>query len=80
MAADLHRRCLGIRSLMAIDPLSKLRRFTWVQDFAARLAELGAPASTEVLLELAKDRFEKSAERDAVRAAESVWSEWPTET
>ncbi len=65
---------------MVVDPLAKLRRFTWVQDFAARLAELGAPASSEVLLELAKDRFETSPERDAVRAAESAWSEWPTES
>jgi hypothetical protein len=65
---------------MAIDYLAKLRRFTWVQDFAARLAELGAPASIEVLLELGKVRFEMGSERDPVRAAESVWSEWPTET
>ncbi len=65
---------------MAIDYMSKLRRFTWVQDFAARLVELGAPASSEVLLELGRDRFETSPERDAVKAAESVWSEWPTES
>jgi hypothetical protein len=65
---------------MPIDYLAKLRRFTWAQDFAARLAELGAPASTEVLLELGRDRFETGSERDPVRAAESVWGEWPTET
>ena len=57
-----------------------LSRFVWAQDFAARLAELGAPASTEALLEMGKDRFESSPERNAVRAAESVWSEWPTES
>jgi hypothetical protein len=57
-----------------------LHRFLWVQDFAARLAELGAPASVEALLELGKARFETGSDRDAVRAAESVWSEWPTET
>ena len=64
---------------MVIDYVSKLRRFTWVQDFAARLVELGAPGSIEALLELGKERFETGPERDAVRAAESAWSEWPTE-
>jgi hypothetical protein len=57
----------------------ELRRFMWVQDFAARLAELGAPASFEAMLALGRERFRSSAERDAARAAESVWSEWPTE-
>jgi hypothetical protein len=52
----------------------------WAQDFAARLVELGAPASTEALLELGKERFDSSLERDAVRAAESAWSEWQTES
>jgi hypothetical protein len=56
-----------------------LNRFVWAQDFAARLAELVAPVSTEVLLELGKARFHAGPERDAVKAAESVWSEWPTE-
>jgi hypothetical protein len=66
---------------MTTEILAKLalRRFVWVQDFAARLAELGAPASVEAMLALGRERFQSSAERDAARAAESVWSEWPTE-
>jgi len=67
---------------MATGPLEKalLRRFIWAQDFAARLLELGAPATAEALLELGKDRYDSSPERDAVRAAESAWSEWQTES
>jgi hypothetical protein len=57
-----------------------LRRFIWMQDFAARLVELGAPASIEALVALGRERFETGRERDAVTAAESVWSEWPTES
>ncbi len=57
-----------------------LRRLLWVQDFAARLCDLGAPASTEALVALGKERFDSGPERDAVAAAESVWSEWPTES
>jgi hypothetical protein len=66
---------------MSSETLAKLalRRFIWVQDFAARLAELGAPTSLEAMLELGRERFQSSAERDAARCAESVWSEWPTE-
>jgi len=56
------------------------KRFVWAQDFAARLAELGAPGSAEALLALGQDRFETSSERDPIRAAEAVWSEWPTES
>ena len=51
----------------------------WVQDFAARLVDLGAPTSVEALLQLGKELFQTSRERDAVRAAESAWSEWPTQ-
>ena len=67
---------------MATGPLEKalLRRFIWAQDFAARLLELGAPATSEALFELGKDRYDSSPERDAVRAAESAWSEWQTES
>jgi len=45
---------------MATEYLAKvlLHRFLWVQDFAARLLELGAPASAEVLLELGEAHFE----------------------
>lgn len=57
-----------------------LRRLMWIQDFAARLCDLGAPASMEALVALGRERFDSGAERDAVAAAESVWSEWPTES
>jgi hypothetical protein len=56
-----------------------LRRALWAQDFAARLLELGAPASMEALLALGNEQFEHSRVRDAEAAAESVWSEWPTQ-
>ena len=56
-----------------------LRRFMWVQDFAARLAELGAPASIDALLELGRERFNTGPKRDPVTAAETAWGEWPTE-
>ena len=35
-----------------------MNRFSWVQDFAARLANLGAPVSADVLLTLAHERYE----------------------
>jgi hypothetical protein len=57
-----------------------LRRFMWMQDFAARLVDLGAPAGIEALVALGRERFETGAERDPIAAAESVWSEWPTES
>jgi hypothetical protein len=57
-----------------------LKRFMWEQDFAARLVELGAPASIEALLELAKARFYASSERDPTVAAQATWSEWPTQS
>jgi hypothetical protein len=59
---------------------AKLGRFLWVQDFAARLVELGVPASTEALLALGRERLNSSPERDPVRDAETVWSQWETET
>ena len=45
---------------MVAENLAKvlLHRFVWAQNFAARLADLGAPASVEALLALGKDRFE----------------------
>jgi hypothetical protein len=48
------RRTLGF---MATGSLEKalLRRFIWAQDFAARLLELGAPATPEALFELGKN-------------------------
>jgi hypothetical protein len=58
----------------------KLSRFMWIQDFAARLAELGAPASIEALIELGKERLDNSREHDPIRDAESVWGEWQTES
>ena len=36
--------------------------------------------TAEALLALGNEHFESSRERDADAAAESVWSEWPTET
>jgi hypothetical protein len=57
-----------------------LRRALWAQDFAARLIELGAPASVEALLALGREQFQHSRVRDAEAAAETVWSEWPTES
>ena len=59
---------------------AQLSRFLWVQDFAARLVELGAPASTEVLIALGRERLDSSRERDPVRDAETVWSQWETES
>jgi hypothetical protein len=57
-----------------------LKRFMWEQDLAARLVELGAPASIEALGELAKARFYASSERDPIVAAQATWSEWPTQS
>ena len=66
---------------MTVEDVSarSLYRFVWIQDFAARLVDLGAPTSVEALLQLGKELFQTGTERNAVRAAESVWSEWPTE-
>ena len=52
----------------------------WEQDFAARLVELGAPRSIEMLLELGKDRFYAGSERDPVDAAQATWNEWSTQS
>lgn len=66
--------------MSADTPASRsLYRFVWVQDFAARLVELGAPTSVDALVQLGKELFQTGKERDAVRAAETVWSEWPTQ-
>ena len=66
---------------MAAEYLAKLalRRFLWIQDFAARLADLGAPASVEALLQLGEERYLRGPKSDPSAAAESVWAEWPTE-
>jgi hypothetical protein len=67
---------------MSAESLAKLalRRFMWIQDFSVRLTELGAPASLEALIALGREGFDAGPERDARVAAESVWSEWPTES
>ncbi len=59
-------------------PLS-LDRFLWVQSFAARLAELGAPGGAEHHRELGADWFESNKTRDPLAVAEFVWSRWPTQ-
>ncbi len=60
------------------DPPISLDRFIWVQDFAARLVELGAPLSADLLVRLGYEYVESSRERNPVAAAELVWSQWPT--
>ena len=57
----------------------ELQRFLWVQDFAARLAELGAPASFEALVAMGNDRYQRGPKSEASRAAEAAWAEWVTE-
>jgi hypothetical protein len=59
-------------------PIS-LDRFTWIQDFATRLKELGAPTSMEELLELGRELHETSADQDPQEIAESIWQHWPTD-
>jgi hypothetical protein len=68
-------------SVVAEVPLKlALRKTLWVQDFAARLADLGAPIGLEALLALGAEQFALTGRLDAKTAAELMWSEWPTET
>ncbi len=61
------------------EPPLSLDRFLWLQDFAARLMELGAPGSVQELMQLGEDLYESSAGKSAREIAEFVWQQWPTE-
>jgi hypothetical protein len=61
------------------DPLISFDRFLWLQDFAARLQELGAPASSIQLITLGRTLYENSTRTDPRSTADAVWARWPTE-
>ena len=63
----------------ALDPAISFDRFLWLQDFAARLQELGAPASSMQLLTLGDALYENSTRTDPRSTADAVWARWPTE-
>jgi hypothetical protein len=53
-------------------------RFLWLQDFAARLQELGAPASSTQLIALGRTLYDNSIRSDPRSTADAVWARWPT--
>ena len=59
------------------DPIS-LDRFLWVQDFVARLAELGAPEASEKLEALGQRLYPDNKELEAAQVADVVWERWPS--
>lgn len=61
------------------EPPISLGRFLWIQGFAARLQELGAPAAAEHLLDLGERLFESNADSDPQTVADAAWSRWPTD-
>ena len=61
------------------DPALSFDQFFWLQDFAARLQELGAPASSMQLLTLGQSLYEHSTRTDPRLTADAVWARWPTE-
>jgi hypothetical protein len=61
------------------DPTISFDRFLWLQDFAARLQELGAPASSMQLIALGRTLYENSTRTDPRYTADTVWARWPTE-
>jgi hypothetical protein len=52
-------------------------RFLWLQDFAARLQELGVPASSMQLLTLGRTLCESSKRTDPRSTADAVLARWP---
>ena len=54
-------------------------RFLWIQDFAAHLANLGAPGPMRSLLEFGEDEYDAGPNVDPVIAAEIAWASWPTQ-
>jgi hypothetical protein len=63
----------------ALDSAISFDRFLWLQDFAARLQELGAPASSMQLLTLGHTLYDKNARTDPRSTADAAWARWPTE-
>ncbi len=63
----------------ASEPLLSLDRFLWLQDFAGRLLELGAPGSVQELMQFGEDYYQSSAGKPAQEIAELAWQQWPTE-
>ena len=61
------------------EPPISLDRFNWIQDFATRLAELGAPSSAEERWKLGQELHETSSGMDPQAVAEVVWERWPTD-
>lgn len=61
------------------DPPLSLGRFLWVQDFVARLQELGAPAAAEHLLDLGERLYDKNSGSEPQSIADAAWARWPTE-
>lgn len=62
------------------DPSEVFDRYMWIQDFAARIAELGAPGPIRLLLELGAEQYEKSGDLNPMIAAERVGEDWPTQS
>jgi hypothetical protein len=63
----------------ASDPTISFDQFFWLQDFAGRLEELGAPASSMQLITLGRTLYESSTRADPRSTADAVWARWPTQ-
>jgi hypothetical protein len=64
--------------MTAHDP-STFDRFLWVQDFAAHLANLGAPGPMRLLMKLGEEQYDAGERRDPRVAAQVTWDRWPTQ-
>ena len=58
-------------------PGDSFQRHMWIQDFAACIAELGAPGPMTLLIDLGAEHHDKGANQDAQIAAQHVWDDWP---
>jgi hypothetical protein len=62
-----------------LEPIS-LDRFLWLEAFAARLHELGAPASPERLTQLGHRLYDRNTLADPRAVADAIWARWPTDS
>ena len=61
------------------NPAEPFDRYMWIQDFAASIAELGAPDPMRLLLGLGAEQYNKGGNRNPLIAAQRVWDDWPTQ-
>jgi hypothetical protein len=61
-------------------PEITIKRFSWIQEFAASLIGLGASESPEKLIALGENLYQQNRGLHPARVARAVWSSWPAST